>query len=192
MTPVVLDTCVVLWLASQQDKLSANARGVLADPAVALHVSAISAWEIAIKSRKGKLALPSAPEAWWQTFLNSFGVNEVAVTGSIAMRAVAEVLPLGDPADRIRAPGAQGSKVANNTEPSRRSSRCLRSSSAYSAWSPWRSSPRNAVSSVPSGFTRTAPTNGLAREYDPFVLLGQFSFASPEFYVSHGGSPHTG
>jgi Uncharacterized protein conserved in bacteria len=101
VTPVVLDTCVVLWLAGQQDSLSANARGVLADPTVALHVSAISAWEIAIKSRKGRLALPSAAEAWWQTFLNSFAVNEVPVTGSIAMGAVAEELPHGDPADRI-------------------------------------------------------------------------------------------
>ena len=59
VTPVVLDTCVVLWLAGQQDALSENARGVLADPAVVLHVSAISAWEIAIKARKGKLALLS-------------------------------------------------------------------------------------------------------------------------------------
>ena len=101
MTPVVLDTCVVLWLASQQDSLSANARAVLADPTAALHVSAISAWEIAIKSRKGKLALPSAPEDWWRTFLDSFGINEVAVTGDIAMRAVEEALPHGDPADRI-------------------------------------------------------------------------------------------
>jgi PIN domain nuclease of toxin-antitoxin system len=33
--------------------------------------------------------------------LNSFGVNEVAATGSIAMGAVAEELPDGDPADRI-------------------------------------------------------------------------------------------
>lgn len=81
VTPVVLDTCVVLWLAGQQDALSASARGILADPTVALHGSAISAWEIAIKSRKGKLALPATPEAWWQTFLNSFGVNELAVTG---------------------------------------------------------------------------------------------------------------
>lgn len=101
MNPVVLDTCVVLWLAGQQDSLSAKARGVLADPTVALYVSAISAWEIAIKSRKGRLVLPSAPEDWWQTFLRSFEVNEVAVTGSIAMGAVAEDLPHGDPADRI-------------------------------------------------------------------------------------------
>jgi PIN domain nuclease of toxin-antitoxin system len=50
---------------------------------------------------EGKLALPSAPEAWWQTFLSGFGVNEVAVTGAIAMGAVAEDLPHGDPADRI-------------------------------------------------------------------------------------------
>lgn len=68
--------------AGQQGALSANARRVLADPAVALHVSAISTWEIAIKTRKGKLELPSAAEVWRQTFLNSFGVNEVPVTGA--------------------------------------------------------------------------------------------------------------
>jgi PIN domain nuclease of toxin-antitoxin system len=45
--------------------------------------------------------LPSAPNIWWQTFLSSFGVNEVAVTGAIAMGAVAEELPHNDPADRI-------------------------------------------------------------------------------------------
>jgi PIN domain nuclease of toxin-antitoxin system len=101
VTPVVLDTCAVLWLAGQQDALSANARRVLADPAVALHVSAISAWEIAIKSRKGRLGLPCAPEVWRRTFLDSFGVHEVAVTGAIAMAAVAEELPHNDPADRI-------------------------------------------------------------------------------------------
>jgi PIN domain nuclease of toxin-antitoxin system len=101
VTPVVLDTCVVLWLAGQQDALSASARGILADRAVALNVSAISAWEIAIKTRKGKLRLPSAAEVWWQRFLHSFGVNEVAVTGAIAVGAVAEDLPHGDPADRI-------------------------------------------------------------------------------------------
>jgi PIN domain nuclease of toxin-antitoxin system len=108
VTPVVLDTCVVLWLAGQQDGLSANARTVLADPAVELHVSAISAWEIAIKSRKGRLGLPSAPEVWWQTFLNSFAVKEVAVTGAIAMGAVAEDLPHNDPADRIVVATARG------------------------------------------------------------------------------------
>jgi PIN domain nuclease of toxin-antitoxin system len=67
VTPVVLDTCVALWLAGQQDALSATARGVLADPQVTLFISAISAWEIAVKSRKGKLGLPTAPEVWWET-----------------------------------------------------------------------------------------------------------------------------
>jgi len=51
--------------------------------------------------------------------------------------------------------------VANRNEPSSRSCRCFRSSNVNSAWSPWRSSPRHAVSMVPSGFTRTAPTSGL-------------------------------
>jgi len=101
VTPVVLDTCVVLWLSDRQAALSARARDLLADPTVQLHASAISAWEIAIKSRKGKLGLPSAPRIWWETFLHSFGVNEVAVTGPLAMGTVEEDLPHGDPADRI-------------------------------------------------------------------------------------------
>jgi PIN domain nuclease of toxin-antitoxin system len=68
---------------------------------VQLHASAISAWEIAIKVHKGKLGLPSAPRIWWETFLYSYGVNEVAVTGTIAMNAVEQELPHADPADRI-------------------------------------------------------------------------------------------
>jgi PIN domain nuclease of toxin-antitoxin system len=129
VTPVVLDTCVALWLAGRQDALSATAQGVLADPNVTLHVSAISAWEIAVKSHKGKLELPTSPEVWWQTFLHSFGVNEVAVTGSIAMAAVAENLPHGDPADRIVVATARslGAKLLS-------ADRVLRESVPFVAW----------------------------------------------------------
>jgi PIN domain nuclease of toxin-antitoxin system len=64
VTPVVLDTCVVLWLADRQEALSAKARDLLAAPAITLHASAISAWEIAIKTQRGKLGLPTAPHVW--------------------------------------------------------------------------------------------------------------------------------
>jgi len=40
--------------------------------------------------------------------------------------------------------------------------RFFRSSSVYSAWSPYRNSPRHAVSINPSGFQSTAPTIGLS------------------------------
>ena len=101
MTPVVLDTCVVLWLAGRQEALSVTARTLLTDPNTVLYASAISAWEIAVKARKGRLGLPSTPHVWWETFLRSFPVKEVAVTAAIAMNAVDEKLPHGDPADRI-------------------------------------------------------------------------------------------
>jgi hypothetical protein len=78
VTPVVLDTCVVLWLAGQQDSLSANARGVLADPTVALHVSAISAWEIAIKSRKGSYVGLCATESGAR-FVSAYDSNIGAI-----------------------------------------------------------------------------------------------------------------
>lgn len=61
----------------------------------------------------------------------------------------------------FRAPGAHGSKVANKIPPSSFSPTHFLSSSVNSAWSPSLYSPLYAVTKLPSGFTRTAPTQGL-------------------------------
>jgi PIN domain nuclease of toxin-antitoxin system len=52
---LLLDTHAVLWALSQPDQLSAEARERVADPANTVAVSAVSAWEIAIKTAAGKL-----------------------------------------------------------------------------------------------------------------------------------------
>ncbi|WP_166349539.1 type II toxin-antitoxin system VapC family toxin [Phytoactinopolyspora limicola] len=60
---ILLDTHVLLWWFTDDDRLSGTARRVIADPANDVFVSAASAWEIATKQRIGKLgAIPQAAE----------------------------------------------------------------------------------------------------------------------------------
>lgn len=58
---LLLDTCTSLWLATHDSPLSNAARENCADPANTVYLSALSAWEIAIKHRLGRLRLPVPP-----------------------------------------------------------------------------------------------------------------------------------
>ena len=52
---LLLDTHILLWWLAGSAALPKQARKLIADPAGEILVSVISLWEIAIKSRKGKL-----------------------------------------------------------------------------------------------------------------------------------------
>jgi PIN domain nuclease of toxin-antitoxin system len=58
---ILVDTCVFLWLAADDPQLSEVAKAACRDPANEVYFSAISAWEIAIKHRLGRLPLPVPP-----------------------------------------------------------------------------------------------------------------------------------
>ena len=55
MSEVLLDTHTLLWLVSTPDEVSQAARDVLGQKTCTIWVSAASAWEIAIKTRLGRL-----------------------------------------------------------------------------------------------------------------------------------------
>ena len=55
---LLLDTCTFLWITLESPELSVTARRLFEDPDNEVHLSAVSAWEIAIKSSRGKLSLP--------------------------------------------------------------------------------------------------------------------------------------
>lgn len=57
---LLLDTHVLLWWATLDKKLSAKAKKTIAASGSEVYVSAASAWEIAIKTRIGKLEWPSS------------------------------------------------------------------------------------------------------------------------------------
>lgn len=54
---ILLDTCVLLWLVMEPERLSARAKALISTHRERLAVSAISAFEIAVKARKHKLVL---------------------------------------------------------------------------------------------------------------------------------------
>ena len=95
---MLLDTCTLLWLASTPRKLPGSVRRAITDNAGHLFISAITAFEIGIKHRRGALDLPLPPADWIARALEHHGVREVPVDWRIAERSTSLH---GDPADRI-------------------------------------------------------------------------------------------
>jgi PIN domain nuclease of toxin-antitoxin system len=58
LSPLLLDTHVVLWCLGDVDRLSPAAHDAIVCGGTPVHVSAASIWEIAIKRRSGKLKAP--------------------------------------------------------------------------------------------------------------------------------------
>ena len=58
MRRLLLDTHVVLWWLSDDQRLGEEARRLIANPGHYVAVSAVSVWEMAIKSSIGKLTVP--------------------------------------------------------------------------------------------------------------------------------------
>jgi PIN domain nuclease of toxin-antitoxin system len=94
---LLLDTHVFLWAVTSSRQLKANARAYLAS-AQAVYVSAASIWEIALKSRLGKIE--GDPEALAMA-IQASGFQELPI--SAAHAAAVAKLPLhhADPFDRL-------------------------------------------------------------------------------------------
>ena len=58
---LLLDTCTFLWLAADDARLTPQARSAFRNPGNDVFLSSLSAWEIAIKHRLGRLPLPEPP-----------------------------------------------------------------------------------------------------------------------------------
>lgn len=97
---LLLDTHVLLWAASEADRLSKKARDLLLDPANRLLFSSASLWEIGIKCNLGRHDFRVDPRRLWR-LLVAHGYQEVAVGSEHAL--VASELPSHhkDPFDRI-------------------------------------------------------------------------------------------
>lgn len=61
---LLVDTCTFLWLAAADAQLSPRALSACRDPENTVYLSALSAWEIAIKHRIGRLPLPLPPRSY--------------------------------------------------------------------------------------------------------------------------------
>jgi PIN domain nuclease of toxin-antitoxin system len=100
VTAILLDTHVFLWLVSTPDRIPPVVRESLADQANELLVSAVSAWEVAIRTRIGRLDGGPLLSAWNET-LKSMHASDLTIDSSDG--AMAGQLNWGhkDPFDRM-------------------------------------------------------------------------------------------
>lgn len=98
---ILLDTCVLLWLASDPSRISPVAAQALIQSRGTRFVSAISAYEVGQKNASSKLTLPMPVEQWFPAMLLHHGLEEISVTGAIAAAATRLPPIHRDPFDRL-------------------------------------------------------------------------------------------
>ena len=97
---VLLDTHTLLWLVSTPDEVSQAAREVLEQKTCTIWVSAASAWEIAIKTRLGRLDGESLLSAW-SDITADMTATELPVEAADAIFAGRLTWQHRDPFDRM-------------------------------------------------------------------------------------------
>jgi len=105
---VLLDTSTLLWwVASGADRLTERARWAIEDAGNEPLVSVASAWEIAIKAERGRMALPMPAERYVPDLLRRFGFGILRIDLAHALRAGSLPVHHRDPFDRMLIAQAQ-------------------------------------------------------------------------------------
>jgi len=97
----LLDTHVWLWWTAGSPRIDKRTRALFDKSRANIVVSAASAWEIAIKNKRGRLPLPDAVQRYVTDQLSRQGIGSLDVTVEHAL-ATADLPTLHtDPFDRI-------------------------------------------------------------------------------------------
>ncbi len=101
MTGILLDTHVFVWALADVKRVPEAAWRVLRDPAQPLFISVASAWELAIKSARGKITLPGGVQTFVAEGCRRTGVIMLGI--DLAHAAEFARLPFHhrDPFDRM-------------------------------------------------------------------------------------------
>lgn len=97
----LLDTHAFVWLASDQGALSPAALAAIKKDRDSLFISVVTAWEVALLQKKGRLFLPLPPEEFMQRALRHHGVQELKLQREIVIAGMALPDIHNDPFDRI-------------------------------------------------------------------------------------------
>jgi len=97
---LILDTCALLWLAKGGTELSDNARSTIEHASI-VFVSAISAWEISLKTARGGLDLPLSPEQWFTGVIENHHLTVASLDLPVLFEANNLPWHHNDPADRF-------------------------------------------------------------------------------------------
>ena len=115
---LILDTCALIWLVSGDKMLSTVARDAI-ERASIVYVSAISAWEISLKSVQGGLILPLEPYDWFKRAIDSHRLVVAPLDVDILIDATKLPWHHRDPVDRFIVATALREQMAIVTADSR-------------------------------------------------------------------------
>ena len=97
----LLDTHTFLWWCLGAEQLSARARDIISDGRNEIYFSAASAWEIAIKTARGRLTLPEEPGRYIANRMNQHRFLALPVQISHALGVYGLPSHHADPFDRL-------------------------------------------------------------------------------------------
>ena len=98
---LLLDTCTFLWTITGSSSLSARARTIIADPANEVLLSVVSAWEIAVKCERGRLAMHDAPDRFVPAQRDAHGIAPLPLDEESVLHATRLPALHRDPFDRM-------------------------------------------------------------------------------------------
>ena len=108
---LLLDTQVWLWLIGDEDRLTPEARSMLAAPDSELFLSIAAVWEIAIKTAAGKLRYSGHPSVQVPLHISRSGVIPLGISVEHALAAAALPMHHRDPFDRMMIAQAQAEEL---------------------------------------------------------------------------------
>ncbi|MCT7984509.1 type II toxin-antitoxin system VapC family toxin [Laspinema sp. A4] len=97
----LLDTHILTWWLFNDPKLNPECRDIIPNPNYHILVSSASAWEIATKSRIGKLPEAKPLVDNYQGILQQAKFIELSITATHALRAGSLPISHRDPFDRM-------------------------------------------------------------------------------------------
>lgn len=98
---LLVDTHVLLWWLTDDPRLPSGTRGLIADPANEVMVSAASAWEVATKHRLGKLPEAAEVAMTFSDLIARAGMTPLPIAIAHALRAAQLEGHHRDPFDRM-------------------------------------------------------------------------------------------
>ena len=97
----LLDTHTFLWWNLDDPQLSLQSREIISNGENEIFISAASAWEIAIKTAKGRLVLPEEPAQYLANRMSQYYFQALPVQISHAVQVYGLPSHHADPFDRL-------------------------------------------------------------------------------------------
>jgi PIN domain nuclease of toxin-antitoxin system len=97
----LLDTMIWLWSVGPADRIGNRGLEILSASDEVIYLSAASVWEIAIKTRSGKIDLPDVPARYVPKRTTEQGILSLPITQTHALRVYDLPRHHNDPFDRL-------------------------------------------------------------------------------------------